>query len=465
MTIATAVSFDADLMRRYDREGPRYTSYPTALQFREGIDADDYARAVSSSRGALERHPLSLYVHIPFCHSPCFYCGCNKVVTRQLDRADTYVRHLLREITQRSAYFDRSRVVEQLHFGGGTPTFLPNRLLTELIDRIDHDFNLTDAPSRDYSIEIDPRGVDGGDLQLLAGLGFNRVSLGVQDFDENVQQAVNRVQPADMVAKVYDAARELGFRSINFDLIYGLPRQSLSTFAATLDRVVQMRPDRLAVYGYAHMPRVFKAQRQIHSEDLPDAAARLALLQLAVDKLCAAGYTYIGMDHFALPDDGLALAQQNGTLHRSFQGYTTHASRDLVNLGVSAIGQVGDLYVQNHKTLPNYQSAIAAGVLPWHRGTRMSQDDILRKDVIHAIMCHGSIDMAAVERRHGVRFDGYFAPELKRLRTLEADGLVALGERSIRLTPAGRLLMRTVAMTFDAYLAADSRPAGMSRVI
>src|SRR5271167_4934317 len=272
MSIATAVSFDADLMRRYDREGPRYTSYPTALQFREGIDADDYARAASSSRGALEGHPLSLYVHIPFCFSPCFYCGCNKVITRQLDRADIYVRHLLREITQRGAYFDRNRVVEQMHFGGGTPTYLPKKLLTELIDRIDRDFNLTDAPSRDYSIEIDPRGIDGGVLQLLAGLGFNRISLGVQDFDENVQRAVNRLQPADVVARVHDAARELGFRSINFDLIYGLPRQSLSTFATTLDRVVQMRPDRLAVYGYAHMPHVFKAQRKIYAEDLPDAA-------------------------------------------------------------------------------------------------------------------------------------------------------------------------------------------------
>ncbi len=302
-------------------------------------------------------------------------------------------------------------------------------------------------------------------MQLLAGLGFNRISLGVQDFDENVQRAVNRLQPADVVARVHDAARELGFRSINFDLIYGLPRQSLSTFATTLDRVVQMRPDRLAVYGYAHMPHVFKAQRKIYAEDLPDAATRLALLQLAVDTLCAAGYIYIGMDHFALPDDGLALAQQNGSLHRSFQGYTTHASRDLVNLGVSAIGQVGNLYVQNHKTLENYQSAIEAGALPWHRGARMSQDDILRRDVIHEIMCHGSIDVAAVERRHGVRFDGYFAPELQRLRALETDGLVALGEGSIRLTPKGRLLMRTVAMTFDAYLAADSRPAGMSRVI
>jgi len=465
MTVATAVSFDADLMRRYDREGPRYTSYPTALQFREGIDADDYAQAASGSRGALEGHPLSLYVHIPFCQSPCFYCGCNKVVTRQLDRADAYTRLLLREITQRSTYFDRTRVVEQLHFGGGTPTFLPKHRLIALIDQIDYDFNLTDAPSRDYSIEIDPRGVNDGVLQLLAALGFNRVSLGVQDFDEDVQRAVNRVQPADMVAGVYDAARELGFRSINFDLIYGLPRQSLSTFEATLDRVVQLRPDRLAVYGYAHMPHVFKAQRQIRSKDLPDAATRLALLQLAVDKLCAAGYIYIGMDHFALPDDGLALAQQNGTLHRSFQGYTTHASRDLVNLGVSAIGQVGNLYVQNHKTLQNYQSAVAGGALPWHRGVRMSQDDILRKDVIHEIMCHGNVDVAAIERRHAVRFDGYFAPELQRLRALEADGLVALGEGRIGLTPVGRLLMRTVAMTFDAYLAANSRPAGMSRVI
>jgi len=465
MTVATAVSFDTDLMRRYDREGPRYTSYPTALQFRDGIEAADYERAAATSRGALEGHPLSLYVHIPFCFSPCFYCGCNKVVTRHLDRADAYSRHLLREISQRSACFDRSRVVEQMHFGGGTPTFLPQKVLVELVDGIDHHFQLTDAQSRDYSIEIDPRGANGDLLQLLAALGFNRISLGVQDFDENVQRAVNRVQPADTVARVYDAARKLGFRSINFDLIYGLPRQTPTTFAATLDRVVEMRPDRLAVYGYAHMPRVFKAQRQIRADELPDAAARLALLQLAVDKLGAAGYVYIGMDHFALPTDGLAQAQQNGTLHRSFQGYTTHANRDLVNLGVSAIGQVGNLYVQNFKSLQTYEAAVAAGTLPSHRGVCMNDDDVLRKDVIHEIMCHGSISKAAVECRHGVHFDDYFAPELQRLRTLEADGLVQLGGDRIGLTPVGRLLMRTVAMTFDAYIPAGSRPAGMSRVI
>jgi oxygen-independent coproporphyrinogen-3 oxidase len=452
MSVATAVSFNTDLMRRYDREGPRYTSYPTAMQFRAGIDVGDYERATATSPGANEGMPLSLYVHVPFCLSPCFYCGCNKIVTRRLDRADTYVRHLLREISQRGGYFGRERTVEQMHFGGGTPTFLPRQLLIELIDRIDHAFQLTDAATRDYSIEIDPRGLDEGMLQLLAALGFNRISLGVQDFDENVQRAVIRVQAAETVARVYGRARELGFSSINFDLIYGLPRQTLPTFEATLDRVIEMRPDRLAVYGYAHMPQVFKAQRQIPLDELPDASLRLSLLQLAVEKLCAAGYVYIGMDHFALPTDGLAQAHTNGTLHRSFQGYTTHANRDLVNLGVSAIGQVGDLYVQNHKSLGDYEGAIAMGVLPASRGVRMTRDDMVRRDVIQAIMCHGSIDMAAVARRNGIRFEDYFADELRRLQDLQADGLVELGDDRIALTPAGRLLMRSVAMTFDAYL-------------
>lgn len=465
MTVATAVSFDPDLMRRYDREGPRYTSYPTALQFREAIGPRDYERAVAGSRGAREGLPLSLYTHIPFCLSPCFYCGCNKIVTRRLETADTYVRHLLKEISQRSAFFGRGRTVEQMHFGGGTPTFLPRKLLIELIDRIDHEFTLTDAPSRDYSIEIDPRGIDDGMLQLLAALGFNRVSLGVQDFDEQVQRAVNRVQPAETVARVYGRTRELGFRSINFDLIYGLPRQTPGSFEATLERVIEMRPDRLAVYGYAHMPHVFKAQRQIRSEELPDAAARLELLQLAVGKLCAAGYVYIGMDHFALPTDGLTEAYRAGTLHRSFQGYTTHASRDLVNLGVSAIGQVGELYVQNHKSIQDYQDAVARGELPSHRGVRMSRDDVVRKDVIHEIMCNGVVEMDAFGSRHGIRFEDYFADELRRLGDLQVDGLVELGEGRIGLTPAGRLLMRCVAMTFDAYLSAAREPARGSRLI
>jgi oxygen-independent coproporphyrinogen-3 oxidase len=387
------------------------------------------------------------------------------VVTHQLDRVDGYVRHLLEEITRRSALFDRKRVVEQMHFGGGTPTFLPNKLLIALIDRLERDFTLTADRTRDYSIEIDPRGTDRGKLQLLAGLGFNRVSLGVQDFDDNVQRAVNRVQPVEEVAQVYAAARAIGFNSINFDLIYGLPRQTLGTFGVTLDRVIEMRPDRLAVYGYAHMPKLFKAQRQIRAEELPNSSTRLALLQMTVDKLCGAGYTYVGMDHFALPEDSLARARENGTLHRSFQGYTTHANRDLVSVGVSAIGQVGDLYVQNYKGVEAYEGAVARGTLPSHQGTRMSVDDRIRRDVINQLMCHGRVEVATIEHRHQLEFASYFRPELGKLHALEQDGLVELAGGDIALTPVGRLLMRNVAMTFDAYLTRNSAPVPMSRVI
>ena len=458
------VTFDAGIMRRYDREGPRYTSYPSARQFHDRLPPDAYRQAASTSRGAVEGSPLSVYVHLPFCFSPCFYCGCNKVVTRQLSPVEAYVRHLLDEVGRRAAYFDRERVVEQMHFGGGTPTFLPKKRLIELIDRLDRDFQLTDDPSRDYSIEIDPRSTDHGLLQLLAALGFNRISLGVQDFDENVQRAVNRVQPASSVQSVYDSARELGFKSINFDLIYGLPRQTMATFSNTLDRVIEMRPDRLAVYGYAHMPKLFKAQGQIRSSDLPDAPTRLALLQLTVDKLCTAGYVYIGMDHFALPDDSLAIARGNGTLHRSFQGYTTHADRDLVSFGVSAIGQIDDLYIQNHKSLQQYEKAIGRGDLPSHQGTRMSADDLIRKDVINQIMCHGYVDVAAIEGKHDIHFGSYFGKEFEQLQAMQGDGLVDLTDGRIALTPVGRLLMRNVAMTFDAYLGGDVHPP-MSRVI
>jgi oxygen-independent coproporphyrinogen-3 oxidase len=470
MNHVTAVSFDADCMRRYDREGPRYTSYPTAQQFADGLATNAYERAAATSQGAREGQPLSAYVHIPFCSSPCFYCGCNKIITHKLDRLDAYVGHLLSEISLRGRLFDRNRVVDQLHFGGGTPTFLPAKCLIEIIERLGHEFQLTDAHDRDYSIEIDPRSVDAGSLQLLASIGFNRISLGVQDFDEQVQRAVNRVQPEAMVTKVYEAARNLGFRSINFDLIYGLPSQTVASFSATLNRVVAMRPDRLAVYGYAHMPRLFKAQRQIRSDDLPNAAERLLLLQLAVGTLSEAGYEYIGMDHFALPGDSLAQSKHDGTLHRSFQGYTTHANRDLVSFGVSAIGHVGDLYVQNHKLLPAYEGALSSGALPTNRGRSMSPDDHIRKQVINAIMCQGIVDIAAIEDRNAISFAEYFAGESARLRLLQADGLVELNSKYIALTSVGRLLMRTVAMAFDAYVNAapgnvEPLPAAMSRVI
>ena len=465
MTPSTSMDFDADRMRRYDRAGPRYTSYPTAQQFSDGIAPNAYERAAAASRGAREMQPLSAYLHVPFCFSPCFYCGCNRIITHDLDRIDAYVGHLMAEISLRSRYFDRNRVIDQLHLGGGTPTFLPKKRLIEIIDWLDREFQLTGAEDRDYSIEIDPRGADQGILQLLSSLGFNRISLGVQDFDEMVQRAVNRVQPEASVAAVYETARKLGFRSINFDLIYGLPLQTITSFSATLDRVITMRPDRLAIYGYAHMPRVFKAQRQIRDDDLPDAGERLMLLQLAVSKLSEAGYEYIGMDHFALPGDSMARAKLNGTLHRSFQGYTTHANRDLVSFGVSAIGQVGDLYVQNHKSLKDYEGAVASGELPSSRGKSMSRDDRIRKDVINAIMCHGVVDTAVVEILHAIDFDEYFATELQRLSELQADGLVELGGGRIALTPVGRLLMRTVAMTFDAYVNTESQAAAMSRVI
>ena len=459
------VCFDPELMRRYDREGPRYTSYPTALQFHEGLASQAYETAARSSYGATALEPLSLYVHIPFCFSPCFYCGCNKIITRQAGRGDDYLRDLNKEMALRSRWFDSSRPIEQLHLGGGTPTFLSTQRLATLVDSLGRHFRLTADPRRDYSIEIDPRTVSPESIQVLTDIGFNRISLGVQDFDPGVQAAINRVQPPAMVQDILDAARALELRSINFDLIYGLPRQTLATFAATLDRVIQMRPDRLAVYGYAHMPSIFKAQRQIPADELPDAATRLALLQLAVNTLTDAGYDYIGMDHFALPGDTLAQAQRNGSLHRTFQGYTTHASRDLVSLGVSAIGQVGSLYIQNHKGLREYSAALARGELPQKRGVVMGEDDVVRRDVIQQIMCHGRLDLASIERSHGIVFDDYFAAEWPRVRALADDGLVEIGAAEVTLTARGRLLMRSVAMTFDAYLARRAAQSPQSRAI
>jgi oxygen-independent coproporphyrinogen-3 oxidase len=460
---SSIIHFDADIMARYEQVGPRYTSYPTAPQFKDVIPPQEYVRAAASSEEALLRRPISIYVHIPFCFSPCLYCGCNKVITRDLTRIDRYIGYLDQEIAGRSLYFDRARGVEQLHFGGGTPTYLPKSALVQLMASLAAHFQLSGDPERDYSIEIDPRSVDRADLQLLKELGFNRVSLGVQDFDPKVQGAINRIQPVDMVQDVYGAVRDLGFQSVNFDLIYGLPLQSLDTFNRTLDQVIAMRPDRLAMYGYAHMPQLFKAQRRIRQGELPDTATRMALLRLAVEKLGAAGYLYIGLDHFALPSDTLAQAKRQRTLHRNFQGYTTHANRDLVSFGVSAIGRVGNLYVQNYKRLADYEAAIERRMLPTERGLSADQDDRIRGDVIQQIMCHGLLDIEALQLRHGIVFEEYFSSEIERLQLLRADGLVEMTDVHIRLTPAGQLLMRAVAMSFDAYLNRDA--AAMSRVM
>ena len=447
-----AVQFDADLIRRCDRAGPRYTSYPTAVQFTTAFGEDAYRRTALASDDSPAAGPLSVYVHVPFCASPCFYCGCNRIITRSRDRAEAYLARLKREIGLQASLFRRDRSVEQLHLGGGTPTFLAPGEIASLMEGLDAHFSLAAVGKREFSIEIDPRTVSPADVHALAALGFNRMSLGVQDFDPAVQEAVNRIQPETQTWRVVDAAREAGVGSISFDLIYGLPRQTLAGFERTLAAVVKARPDRLAVYAYAHMPRLFKAQRRIQPEQLPSPEMRLQLLGLSVAKLTEAGYVYIGMDHFALPDDELVRAKRNRSLQRNFQGYSTHAEHDLIGLGVSSIGKVGDSYSQNCKNLPDYYAAVDAGHLPVQRGIRLSEDDRIRRAVIQELMCHEVIDCRALGERFGIDFKRYFGVELERLQELQALGLTYVRGGCIGVTDAGRLLMRTVAMVFDAYL-------------
>jgi oxygen-independent coproporphyrinogen III oxidase len=448
---STATIFDAELVARYDRPGPRYTSYPTAVQFHTGFGVAEYQAAARASNAGTPR-PLSIYVHVPFCESPCFYCGCNKVITRDHGRAGAYLEHLFLEIERQGALFDRDRQVNQLHFGGGTPTFLSDAELAALIARLRGHFTLRDDPGREYSIEIDPRTVSVARLDRLAALGLNRISLGVQDFDADVQQAVNRVQSRDDTLALITRARELRIDSVSIDLIYGLPRQSRASFARTLATVIAARPDRIAAYSYAHLPHLFKPQKQIKVADLITPAEKLGLLGLTVEMLTGAGYVYVGMDHFALPTDELVRAQADGTLQRNFQGYSTRAECDLVALGVSSISKVGDTYAQNAKTLAEYYRRIAAGSLAVERGVALDAEDRLRRDVIQQLMCATRLDFAAVEQRHGIRFEEHFAGELERLAPLAADDLVAREGRSLRITARGRLLMRNVAMVFDAHL-------------
>jgi oxygen-independent coproporphyrinogen-3 oxidase len=395
---------------------------------------------------------LSLYVHVPFCTSPCFYCGCNRIITRDKARGEAYLARLYREIALTAELFDRDREVVQLHFGGGTPNFLSPAQLRDVVDTLRSHFKFSDAADRDISIELDPRFVDAADIAALAKIGFNRASFGVQDFDPAVQEAVNRIQSVEQTRAVVDACRDNGFRSVNVDLIYGLPNQSPEGFARTLDIVADMRPDRVAVYGYAHMPHLFKPQKQLDASLLPSGETKLALLQLAIEKLGAAGYLYIGMDHFALPDDELALAQARGGLHRNFMGYTTHADSDLVGLGVSAISHIGDSFSQNPRDLPSWQIALDEGRLPVFRGMRMDEDDQLRADLIQSLMCQGEIPVAALERRYGIDFAEYFDASLDRLLPLVEDGLVRVEAERIVVTSRGRLLLRNIAMCFDRYL-------------
>ncbi len=446
------LQFERDLVRKYDVTGPRYTSYPSALQFSEQVGIQAYREAAAASNEDMVPKPLSLYVHVPFCRVVCFYCGCNKVITANYSRAQAYVARLKREITAQAALFDRDRQVEQLHFGGGTPTYLNGDDLVEVMSALSDAFPMDRSRRREFSIEIDPRTCDTDKVELLAELGFNRMSLGVQDFDPDVQQAVNRIQSVEQTETVIQAARRCGFHSLNLDLIYGLPKQTPETFNRTLDHVLALRPERLAVYNYAHLPHLFKVQQRIRAEDIPDAEAKLAILELTIRRLGEAGYVYIGMDHFALPDDELSVAQRRGGLHRNFQGYSTRAECDLVGLGVSSIGKVGEGFFQNRKEPDAYAQAIDEDGLAVFRGYLLNDDDRVRRDVISAIMCHSRVEMAAVEQEHGIDFKRYFREDLQRLEPLAEDGLVELQPRAVQVTPRGRLFLRNVGMAFDAYL-------------
>jgi oxygen-independent coproporphyrinogen-3 oxidase len=450
---ATIAQFDPALIARYDVAGPRYTSYPTAPQFHAGFgEAELRAAARTSNQDPIPR-PLSLYVHVPFCLSPCFYCGCTRVITRDRTKAAVYLEYLYREIERIAPLFDRDRPVVQLHFGGGTPNFLDAAAMAELLDVLARHFTLSREATREFGIEIDPRSCDADYIRMLAAQGLNRLSVGIQDFEPAVQVAVNRIQSVAETRAVLAAARASGFRSISVDLIYGLPKQTPETFARTLATVIALAPDRVACYGYAHLPERFRAQRRIHAADLPDAATRLALLALAVERLTDAGYRYIGMDHFARPDDDLARAQDAGTLQRNFQGYSTCAESDLIGLGMSAISHIGATFSQNARELPTYYAALDAGRLPVVRGLALDQDDLVRADAIQRLMCHGVLDIAAFAARHRLDFGVYFADTLACLEPLMRDGLVTLDAAALRVTPRGRFLLRHVAMCFDAHLA------------
>lgn len=457
------VCFDEDLISRYDNRGPRYTSYPTALQFDEQFTATEYAtNAIASNSSG---RPLSLYVHIPFCHTLCYYCACNKIVTRNAERVQKYMRNLRREIDLQSELFDSSRIVEQLHFGGGTPTYLSDDELRDLLDHMRAAFTFDDGDNREFSIEVDPRTVNRDSMANLSNLGFNRLSLGIQDFDERVQIAVNRMQTVEEVRHLVDDARENAFKSISFDLIYGLPHQDVDSFDSTLDHVIGMRPDRLAIYNYAHLPNRFKGQRMINDSDIPLPNIKLAILHHTIDRLSAAGYVYIGMDHFALPDDDLVKAQENFTLQRNFQGYSTHSGCDLIGLGVSSIGSIGNAFSQNSPSTAEYEARLEKEQLPVKRGIVVDDDDLIRARVIQELMCHGQLDFGSFNRDTGVVFADYFAAELDRLTPLGDDGLVTLDDDAIRISPKGRLLLRSVAMVFDRYLAESSNDGRFSRAI
>lgn len=454
-----------ELLSRFDVPGPRYTSYPTADRFVEAFDQADHIQALTQRQNGTFGKPsaLSLYVHIPFCESLCYYCACNKIITKHKERSAQYLTYLSKELDLHTRHLGRGQAVSQLHLGGGTPTFMSDDELRQLMAMLRAHFSL--VPGGEYSVEVDPRTVDDGRLAVLAELGFNRLSFGVQDFDSAVQKAIHRIQPAEQVFKLVQASRRLGFESVNVDLIYGLPLQTPESFERTLSQVQQLRPDRIALYAYAHLPERFKPQRRIHAEDLPAGGQKVAMLARSIDALTDAGYVYIGMDHFALPEDALAVAKRQGRLHRNFQGYSTQADCDLIALGVSSIGRMGSTYSQNAKTMEEYCDLLDQGLFPVVRGLALTRDDLIRRTVIMALMCQGHLQFEAINLAWLIDFKTVFAQELKLLQDMQEQGLVKLTDGGIQVTATGWFFVRGVAMVFDRYVQADRNRNRFSKII
>ena len=463
---AESVLIDTELVRKYDKPGPRYTSYPTADRFIEAYDSRAHQTTLRQRNvtwgPATGKLPLSLYVHLPFCNTICYYCGCNKVVTKDHGRSAKYLRYLDREFSLVASILGGNRRAAQVHLGGGTPTFLSSEELRTMMRQLGEHFELLPG---EYAIEIDPRTVDDEKIAALGQLGFNRMSLGVQDFNPEVQKAVNRIQSEEETARAIAVARKFGVTSINVDLIYGLPKQTVFGFDHTLDRVLALKPDRIALYSYAHLPKMFKPQRRINDADLPTAEAKLQIMTHAIHKLTQAGYVYIGMDHFALPHDELAIAARHAGLHRNFQGYSTHADSDLIAFGISAISKVGATYCQNVKTLDEYYDYLDRGELPVLRGIELTADDLLRRAVINSIMCQFEVSIEAIEIAHLIRFSDYFSDEIERLQTMADEGLIMIAADAICVTPRGRLLVRNIAMVFDRYLSRGEQRERFSKAI
>ena len=457
------VDFDRHLVETLAKNGPRYTSYPTADRFHSGFDAVQYQNALQQRHvGALNR-PLSLYVHVPFCNTICYYCGCNKIITKDHARADEYIAYLGRELDLIAPHLQGQHQLAQLHFGGGTPTFLNDEQLAQVFAHIKRHFQF--SPRGEYSIEIDPRKVSTDTVYRLRELGFNRMSVGIQDFDPTVQEAVNRVQSVEETREVIEAAREAGFKSVSVDLIYGLPHQTLDSIKPTLDTVLSLSPDRLALYHYAHLPHIFKPQRRIDTAVVPSSEEKLDILQYAVQRLTEAGYVFIGMDHFAKPDDELAIALREGFLQRNFQGYSTYADYDLLAIGVSSIGKIGSTYEQNEKDIEAYYAALDAGRLPIMRGYQLNHDDILRRTIIQDLMCRFALDFQVYQDTFGIPFAQYFATELADLTRMEQQGLVKLKSNGLKVTPKGRFVIRNIAMVFDYHLRHKETTAKYSQTV